>query len=146
MSFCVCGAESCTCRDYQTLSLLRPSQNDLHPETVVITKELAMKILCNPCCPCGGTSDKRFCVAQQESSIILISDVISSRDRKRRELERYQEELVKIQRQIASLEFDLRLTNTIISMIESETVLDIREHLLERKDGEKTTPDQDQEE
>lgn len=80
------------------------------------------------------------------SKLILISDVISSRDRKRRELERYQTELVKIQRQIASLEFDLRLTNTIISMIESETVLDIREHLLERKDGSKKTTDQDQEE
>ena len=59
------------------------------------------------------------------STIIRISDIISSRVQKEQELERFKKELEKIQRQIATLEFDLKLTNTIISMIEEERVVDL---------------------
>ena len=59
------------------------------------------------------------------STIIRISDIISSRVQKEQELERFKQELEKIQRQIATLEFDLKLTNTIISMIEEERVVDL---------------------
>lgn len=59
------------------------------------------------------------------STIIRISDIISSRVQKEQELERFKQDLEKIQRQIATLEFDLKLTNTIISMIEEERVVDL---------------------
>ena len=62
----------------------------------------------------------------KSDKIILLSDVFSSRLRKEQELARYEKELERIQREISYLEFDLNLTNTIITLIEEERVHDLR--------------------
>lgn len=69
----------------------------------------------------------------EEKKIILLSDFIDTRIRKEKELEFYQKQVEEIQQKMYWLKRDLDLTNTIIELIESEKVIDIREHLLDKK-------------
>jgi len=69
----------------------------------------------------------------EEKKIILLSDFIDTRIRKEKELEYYQQQLEDIQKKMYWLKRDLDLTNTIIELIENENVVDIRAHLLEKK-------------
>ena len=67
-----------------------------------------------------------------ESRIILIADVIEQKLRKEKELEFYLKELEELQRKIGWLRREVDLTNTIIDMIKSDSVYDIKEQLLEK--------------
>jgi len=65
----------------------------------------------------------------KEQKIIFLTDVIETKVRKEKELEYYQKELEKLQRKMFFVRKEIELTNTIIDIIESEKVLDIREHV-----------------
>jgi len=68
----------------------------------------------------------------EEQRIILIADVIEQKLRKEKELEFYLKELEELQRKIGWLRREVDLTNTIIDMIKSESVYDIKEQFLEK--------------
>jgi len=68
----------------------------------------------------------------EENRIILIADVIEQKLRKEKELEFYLKELEELQRKIGWLRREVDLTNTIIDMIKSDSVYDIKEQLLEK--------------
>ena len=61
--------------------------------------------------------------------IILIQDLIDSKLRKEQELEFYQKELDKLKLKMWSVQKEISLTNTIIDIIETEQVVDIRENM-----------------
>jgi len=68
----------------------------------------------------------------EEQRIILIADVLEQKLRKEKELEYYLKELEELQRKIGWLRREVDLTNTIIDMIKTESVYDIKEQLLEK--------------
>jgi hypothetical protein len=61
--------------------------------------------------------------------IILIQDLIDSKLRKEQELEFYQKELDKLKQKMWWVQKEISLTNTIIDIIETEQVVDIRENM-----------------
>lgn len=63
------------------------------------------------------------------SEIISLTEIIESKVVKEKELEYYYDQLKDIQRKIGMLEFDLKLTKKIISMIENEKVVSIEKKL-----------------
>ena len=69
----------------------------------------------------------------EEQRIILIADVIEQKLRKEKELEFYVKELEELQRKIGYLRQEVSLTNTIINMIKSEQVYDIKEKMIEKQ-------------
>lgn len=68
----------------------------------------------------------------EEQKLILISDFIEQKLRKEQELEFYLKELAELQRKIGYLRQEVSLTNTIIGMIKTEQVYDIKENMIER--------------
>ena len=68
----------------------------------------------------------------EEQKLILITDFIEQKLRKEKELEFYLKELEELQRKIGYLRNEVNLTNTIINMIKTEQVYDIKENMLER--------------
>jgi hypothetical protein len=68
----------------------------------------------------------------EEQKLILISDFIEQKLRKEQELDFYLKELEELQRKIGYLRQEVSLTNTIINMIKTEQVYDIKENMLER--------------
>lgn len=64
----------------------------------------------------------------------MLADVLETRVRKEKELEYYQKELEKLQEKMFFIKKDIDITNLIIDMIEKENVIDIRQHMLEKKD------------
>lgn len=68
------------------------------------------------------------------SKIILLSDIIEQKLRKEQELEFYQAELEKLQNKMFFLRKEIELTNTIINIIDQETVYDVKENMIERRD------------
>ena len=70
----------------------------------------------------------------QPPKIIMLADVLETRVRKEKELEYYQKELEKLQEKMFFIRKDIDITNLIIDMIEKENVIDIRQHMLEKKD------------
>ena len=69
-----------------------------------------------------------------EKKIILLSEIIETKIRKEKELEYYAKQLEELQRKMFFVKKEIDLTNVIIEIIENEKVMDIREHLLEKKD------------
>lgn len=69
-----------------------------------------------------------------ENRIILLSEVIETKIRKEKELEYYAKQLEELQKKMFFVKKEIDLTNVIIEIIENEKVMDIREHLLEKKD------------
>jgi hypothetical protein len=67
---------------------------------------------------------------EQEAKLILITDFIEQKLRKEQELDFYLKELEELQRKIGWLRREVDLTNTIISMIKTETVYDIKEEMI----------------
>ena len=67
---------------------------------------------------------------EQEAKLILITDFIEQKLRKEQELDFYLKELEELQRKIGWLRREVDLTNTIIGMIKTETVYDIKEEML----------------
>ena len=68
----------------------------------------------------------------EEQKLILITDIIEQKLRKEQELEFYLKELAELERKIGWLRREVDLTNTIIGMIQTEQVLDIKEQFLEK--------------
>lgn len=62
-------------------------------------------------------------MADKDSNIVSLTDVLESKIIKEKELEYYYEQLKEIQRKISFLETDLNLTKQIIKMIEGEKVI-----------------------
>jgi hypothetical protein len=62
-----------------------------------------------------------------DSKVIIISDLLDTRARKEKELAFYQDELRKLEEKMKWLKMEIRLTSDIITMIEKEKVLDIKE-------------------
>ena len=67
----------------------------------------------------------------EEQKLILITDFIEQKLRKEKELEYYLKELEELQRKIGYLRSEVSLTNTIINMIKTEQVYDIKENMLD---------------
>jgi len=70
----------------------------------------------------------------QPPKIIMLADVLETRVRKEKELEYYQKELEKLKEKMFFIKKDIDITNLIIDMIEKENVIDIRQHMLEKRD------------
>jgi hypothetical protein len=68
-----------------------------------------------------------------ESKLILIADVIEQKLRKEKELEFYLKELENLRTKIMYLQQEVNLTNTIIDMIKTEQVLDLKQQVIEKK-------------
>jgi hypothetical protein len=62
-----------------------------------------------------------------DSKVIIISDLLDTRARKEKELAFYQDELRKLEEKMKWLRMEIKLTSDIITMIEKEKVLDIKE-------------------
>lgn len=62
-----------------------------------------------------------------EKKILFLTDILEQKVRKEQELRYYQEQLEELQRKMYWVKKEIDLTNTIISIIEDEKVLDIRE-------------------
>lgn len=72
-----------------------------------------------------------------DKKIIFITDLIDQRLRKEKEIEFYEIELKKIEEKLFFLRKERQLTQTIIDIIQTEKVIDIREQMydrIERKD------------
>ena len=68
-----------------------------------------------------------------ENKIILLTEVLETKVRKEKELEYYAKQLEELQRKMFFVKKEIDLTNLIIEIIENEKVVDIKEHLLEKK-------------
>ena len=68
----------------------------------------------------------------EEQKLILISEFLEQKLRKEQELEFYLKELEELQRKIGYLKQEVSLTNTIINMIQTEQVYDIKENIIEK--------------
>ena len=68
----------------------------------------------------------------EEQKLILISEFLEQKLRKEQELEFYLKELDELQRKIGYLKQEVSLTNTIINMIKTEKVYDIKENMIEK--------------
>ena len=78
----------------------------------------------------------------EEQKLILISDFIEQKLRKEQELDFYLKELEELQRKIGYLRQEVSLTNTIINMIKSEQVYDIKEKMIEKQNVIKLPEDE----
>lgn len=67
-----------------------------------------------------------------EKKILFLTDILEQKVRKEQELQYYQEQLEELQRKMYWVKKEIDLTNTIISIIEDEKVLDIREIVQQR--------------
>ena len=65
--------------------------------------------------------------------IIDLQEVYEIRNRKERELDYYNKELEKLQKEMAFIRQEINLTNTIIDIIETEKVVDLREYVEKKK-------------
>ena len=61
--------------------------------------------------------------------IIDLQEVYEIRNRKERELDYYNKELEKLQKEMAFIRQEINLTNTIIDIIETEKVVDLKEYV-----------------
>ena len=72
----------------------------------------------------------------EEQKLILITDFIEQKLRKEKELEFYEKELFELQTKIGYLRREVDLTNTIINLIKTETVYDVKEQMVLTKSEE----------
>ena len=73
----------------------------------------------------------------KNQKLIFITDVLETKLRKEKELAFYQEELEKLQKKMFFIQKDIEITNTIIKLIENESIYDVKENmLLDKKDDE----------
>ena len=77
-------------------------------------------------------------MSEDEKKIILITDLVDQRLRKEQEIDYYEKELRKIEERLAYLYQEKTLTETILSIVQAEKVVDIQEYIeakvLEKKD------------
>ena len=60
------------------------------------------------------------------SEIILITDLIDLKKRKEKELEFYKKQLDELRLRMSIIQSEINITNKIIVMIETETILEIK--------------------
>ena len=60
----------------------------------------------------------------ENTNIIILDKLITSRMKKEKELKYYQEELMELQDKMKNLQMDIDVTNIIIRMINDENILD----------------------
>ena len=65
----------------------------------------------------------------KQNKLIFITDILATKLRKEKELEYYQEELEKLQKKMFFIQKDIEITNTIIKMIENESIYDVQENM-----------------
>jgi|TARA_B110000211_G_scaffold126299_1_gene145399 hypothetical protein len=70
---------------------------------------------------------------EQKQKLILLTDFIETKVRKEKELEYYQKQLEELKTKMFYLSKEINLTNDIIEMVQSESVVDVREQLLSRQ-------------
>jgi len=63
------------------------------------------------------------------SEIILITDLIDIRSRKMKELEYYNRQMEELRLKMVFIQQEIKVTSTIINMIEKETIIDIGLHI-----------------
>lgn len=68
-------------------------------------------------------------MTEEEKKIILITDLVDQRLRKEQEIEYYEKELRKIQERLGYLYKEKTLTETILAIIQTDKVVDIKEHI-----------------
>ena len=68
----------------------------------------------------------------EKTNIIIIQDLLETKNRKEKELAFYQEELRKLQEKMHYIKLEIQLTSDIILMIENEKIMDLR--ILKDKD------------
>lgn len=77
-------------------------------------------------------------MSEDEKKIILITDLVDQRLRKEQEINYYEKELRKIEERLSYLYKEKTLTETILSIVQAEKVVDIKEYIeakvLEKKD------------
>ena len=66
---------------------------------------------------------------EEEKKIILITDLVDQRLRKEQEIDYYEKELRKIQERLGYLYKGKTLTETILAIIQTDKVVDIKEHI-----------------
>ena len=66
---------------------------------------------------------------ENESNILLLSDIIKQRTRKQDELEYYEQELKKLEVKLIFLREEIKLTNLIIHVVTNEKVTDIHKYI-----------------
>ena len=68
----------------------------------------------------------------QPAVIVDLTEIYEIRDRKEQELVYYQKCLEELHLKMGFIQQEIRVTNDIISMIEDERVVDIKENMLKR--------------
>ena len=68
-------------------------------------------------------------MSEDEKKIILITDLVDQRLRKEQEIDYYEKELRKIEERLAYLYKEKTLTETILSIVQAEKVVDIQEYI-----------------
>jgi|TARA_B100000073_G_scaffold332790_1_gene323619 hypothetical protein len=76
-------------------------------------------------------------MVDDDAKLILISEFIEQKLRKEKELEFYQDELIKLTKKISMLSREVDLTNSIISLIKSDNVYDFREKWIQQEEKKK---------
>ena len=65
--------------------------------------------------------------------IIMLDDVYEIRNRKEKELKYYTEQLEKLKEKMYYVQAEIKLTTTIIDIIEGENVLDLKEYIRDKR-------------
>ena len=76
-------------------------------------------------------------MVDDDAKLILISEFIEQKLRKEKELEFYQDELIKLTKKISMMSREVDLTNSIISLIKSDNVYDFREKWIQQEEKKK---------
>jgi len=76
-------------------------------------------------------------MVDEDAKLILITEFIEQKLRKEKELDFYQEELLKLTKKINILSREVDLTNSIISLIKPDNVYDFREKWIEQEEKKK---------
>lgn len=70
-----------------------------------------------------------LCINNCMSEILMISDLLDIRARKMKELQFYSDQLEELRIKMLYIQKEIELTNQIIKMIETETLIDIGLHV-----------------
>ena len=70
-----------------------------------------------------------LCINNCMSEILMISDLLDIRARKMKELQFYSDQLEELRIKMLYIQKEIDLTNQIIKMIETETIMDIGLHI-----------------
>lgn len=68
-------------------------------------------------------------MSDDERKIILITDLVDQRLRKEQEIDYYEKELRKIEERLSYLYKEKTLTETILAIVQTEKVIDIKEYI-----------------